>query len=416
MKKILISVITICLFSLCILGLASCSKEHEHTWDDGTITTEATCTEPGVITFTCTECNKTKTESISATGHNFDYNVCTNCGLEASEGLEYEFNDNREAIVTGIGACTDTDIVIPCIFNGVPVVSIKKDAFSACSDLTSITIPDNILTIGERAFSGCSSIQSINIPSSIFSIGRDAFKDCTALIQKENGIHYVDNWVIGCDNNITSAVLRNNTVGIGKYAFSGSYSSLRYITVALGNPKYHSNGNCIIETDTKTLILGCKNSIIPSDGSVTSIGDSAFIWCDSITSINIPDSITSIGESAFYDCRSLARITIPDSVTSIGNRAFENCISLTTVSFDNTSQLTSIDDYAFSNCISLASITIPDGVTIIRSRAFSSCNSLTSVVFENTTGWYLGSTSIDVSDPAINAINLVNNIGIWKRK
>ena len=109
--------------------------------------------------------------------------------------------------------------------------------------------------------------------------------------------------------------------------------------------------------------------------SVTSIGDYAFFNCSSLTSITIPDSVTSIGESAFYGCSSLTSITIPDSVTSIGNSAFSYCSSLTSIMIPDS--VTSIGDYAFRNCSSLTSITIPNSVTSIGNNTFRLCKSLT---------------------------------------
>ena len=140
------------------------------------------------------------------------------------------------------------------------------------------------------------------------------------------------------------------------------------ITVAKGNPKYHSAGNCVIETATKTLIAGCKTSIIPDDGSVTSIGRYAFYNCSGLTSITIPDSVTSIGERAFAGCSGLTSATIGNGVTSIGYRAFYGCSGLT-------------------------SVTIGDGVTSIGYEAFAGCSGLTSVTFENTSGWQVSSSS-----------------------
>jgi hypothetical protein len=95
---------------------------------------------------------------------------------------------------------------------------------------------------------------------------------------------------------------------------------LTKITVEEENPVYHSEGNCLIETESKTLVIGCQTSIIPTDGSVTSIGNGAFGYCSGLTSIVIPDSVTSIGAGAFNGCDRFTSIVIPDGVKLCGNR------------------------------------------------------------------------------------------------
>ena len=117
--------------------------------------------------------------------------------------------------------------------------------------------------------------------------------------------------------------------------------------------------------------------VIKFDGDVTTIGEDAFYWCDSLTSVTIPDSVTTIGDRAFSECYSLTSVTIPDSVTTIGGYAFYNCSSLTSITIPDS--VTTIEDYAFGSCRSLTSVTIPDSVTSIGTRAFAYCSSLTSV-------------------------------------
>ena len=128
---------------------------------------------------------------------------------------------------------------------------------------------------------------------------------------------------------------------------------------------------------------GCRSltSINIPEG-VTSIRDNAFYNCSSLTSINIPEGVTSIGNSAFVYCCSLTNITIPEGVTSIGSSAFSYCFSLTSINIPE--GVTGIGNSTFSYCRSLTNITIPEGVTSIGSNAFSYCTSLTDIVVKGT--------------------------------
>ena len=129
--------------------------------------------------------------------------------------------------------------------------------------------------------------------------------------------------------------------------------------------------------------LGCCESLtsINIPNSVTNIGDCAFMYCKSLTNINIPNSVTNIGDSAFYICRSLTNINIPNGVTNIGDYAFYDCESLTNMNIPNS--VTTIGEGAFSNCHSFTSINIPNSVTTIGKYAFCCCHSLTSINIPN---------------------------------
>ena len=328
--------------------------------------------------------------------------------------------------MTSIGSyaffgCTGlTSVTIPS-----SVTNIGNSAFSGCTGLTSVTIPDSVTSIGDDAFKGCSGLTTMTIPNSVTSIGNSAFSDCTGLtsVTIPDNVTSIGERAFRNCTGLTSVTIPDSVTSIGDDAFSGC-TGLTSIIVDEGNTKYHSAGNCLIETATKTLILGCETSVIPTDGSVTSIGDDAFYGCTALTSVTIPDSVTSIGDYAFRNCSGLTSVTIPNSVTSIGRYAFSWCSSLTSVTipdsvtsigydaFYNTAWYNNQPDglvyagkvaykykgsmpsntsivikdgtlgiasFAFYGCSGLTSITIPNSVTNIGDSAFDGCKGLTSV-------------------------------------
>ena len=157
------------------------------------------------------------------------------------------------------------------------------------------------------------------------------------------------------------------------------YAGLKYTVNADGKVSVAAQGEDAVSGDV--VIPATVYDSAGTSYSVTSIGDRAFSWCISLTSVTIPSSVTSIGERAFYDCYRLESVTIPSSVTSIGAYAFSSCKRLTDVTFEANSQLTSIGAYAFSWCKSLTNVTIPSGVTSMGDNAFYECFMLTSVTF-----------------------------------
>ena len=280
---------------------------------------------------------------------------------------------NGEATLTSYTG-TEANLVIPSTFsivdgeyvngNDYTVTAIAdgdmqtgEGVFSpAAQTLQSVVLPDTLKTIGDCAFVGCQLLTSVTIPEGVTSIGSAAFT-MTSISE------------ITIPASVTDIAKSDMLAGESLSPFGGC-PFLMEITVAEGNPVYHSSGsNAIIETATKTLIQGSGGTIIPDDGSVTSIGDGAFYYCVGLTSIDIPDSVTSIGSCAFDGCSGLTTVDLPDNLTSIGDSVFEGCSSLT-------------------------SVDIPDGVTSIGIYAFYGCSSLTTITTNATTPPSLGGGAI----------------------
>ena len=199
------------------------------------------------------------------------------------------------------------------------------------------------------------SFEELEYFTGLTSIGSSAFRYCSAL---------------------TSITIPSNVISIGNYALEGC-TALTTIKVIDGNTIFDSRNNCnaIIKKSDNTLIVGCKNTVIPS--GVTSIGNYAFYNCSGLSSITIPSSVTSIGNSAFFGCNSLTTIAIPSSVTTIEGFAFMNCSGLSSFTIPN--NVTSIGSCAFRGCRSLTSINIPSSVTSIDSSVFAGCSALATI-------------------------------------
>ena len=219
--------------------------------------------------------------------------------------------------------CGLTSVIIP---NG--VTSIGSLAFQGCSDLTSVVLPDSITNIDEGAFANCDALSQVNIPNSINTLN-DIFSGCYSLtsVTIPNSITSIGERAFWNCSGLTSVIIPNSVTSIGFQAFTGC-DGLTSLNVASGNTVYDSRNNCnaIIETATNKLIQGCKVTIIPN--TVTTIGESAFYGCNSLTSITIPNNVINIKNYAFYDCNNLSSITIEATTPpTLGNYVFinDNC-------------------------------------------------------------------------------------------
>ena len=420
---------------------------------------EATCTAEGSYdsVIYCLYCEielSRETITVKKVDHDYVDGYCKGCfDPKPSEGLTYKLNsDGVSYSVTGIGTCTDTDIIIPDTYENLPVITISQQAFKKCSNLVSITIPDSVTSIWNSAFEGCLSLASIivdgdnaqfesidgnlytkygktliqyaigktdssfTIPDGVTSISGGAFEGCSNLtsVTIADSVKTIGSMAFEGCSNITNVYISDIATWCGISFNDFSSNPLRYAKnlYLIGDGEAKLASNIVIPDGIVKInnfaFYGCTSITDVTIGNdVTSIGNYAFLYCSSLAHITIPESVKTIGYEAFEFCSSLTIITIPNSVTSIGNGTFNGCSSLTTITIPNS--VTSIGGGAFERCSSLVSINIPDRVTSIGSSTFKGCSNLTSITIPDRvtsigTSAFLGCkslTSITIPDSVI---------------
>ena len=351
--------------------------------------------------------------------------LCTALSAEAYDfeaaGIYYNITSETDKTVdvTWGDNYYEGDITIPStVSNGGTTYTVTsiggsavmgRSAFSYCSGLTSVTIPNSVTSIGSSAFSYCSSLASVTIPESVTSIGSGAFSGCSSL----NEINCLATVPPVCGTDCFYGVDKENCTLNVPVGTEDAYKAAKGWKEFMYEDYFTVDGirYAVISSENQTAAVVSKGEkysgdiTIPSsvrhNGNtykVTSMEDRLFYECYNLTSISLPESITAIEEYTFYHCNNLTTITIPDGVTSIGAKAFYWCSSLTSINIPD--GVTEIGEGAFYMCSKLSSIDIPDGVTEIGGSAFSSCRSLTEIYCAATVPPVCGSWCFDYVDKA----------------
>lgn len=271
------------------------------------------------------------------------------------------------------------------------VTAIGEAAFSVCSGLTFISIPNSVTSIGERAFINCDGLSSIAIPSSVVSIGKGAFYACENL----NKV-FINDIAAWC--NIEFSDYSANPLYYAHHLYDEWNTEITELEIPSNVTSIKDNAfdRCI----------GLASLTIPN--SVKSIGKGAFLYCTELTSVVIPNSVTAIGEGAFLGCSKLPSIIIPNSVITIEDGAFSFCSELTSVIMSNS--ITNISMKMFEECSKLNTIDIPNNVTSIEFEAFRGCSSLENIFIPNSVKEIGGSAFMSCT--SLKSINIPNNLTV----
>lgn len=403
-----------------------------HVYGEWVTTTAATCTNAGIQTRVCTACQTTETQAINPIGHKYvdtvtaptkttqGYTVhtCSVCkdsytdsytNATGSQGLTYEYNSDGTLTVTGIGICTDSEVIIySTTAEGKSVTGIAAGAFANNTTIKSVYLPASITTIGEGAFAGCTALTTITVENDnkVFSALNGVLysKDLSTVVAFPAGLK------------VTEYSVTNSIRDIRASAFAGCVNLTQFKLADAANKLFYVYDGVLYKLDANgspsTLIAypaGKTSGSFSSPIVTSTIGDYAFYGATKLTSINI-DGVISVGAHAFENCRELISLTIPNTTRAIGEYAFASCSKLTAISFgeaittinahtfENCTSLRTvympdtilrIKEYAFNNCINLNTVMIGAGTREIGERAFMFCNSLSAVLYKgNATNWF----------------------------
>lgn len=461
-KKLLTAILTMAL----LLSLFACGEMPEETTQNKAETTEKTsstsgteneettekqtdkstnATESTESEVTAFETETTATDTATETRIETETETVTETETETdpqskySEGLNFSSNGNGTCYISGIGSCTDIDIIIPETSPRMEkVTGIDAYAFHNNKDITSVTIPRGVEFIGALAFKGCANLKQVNIPESVTIIKNYAFANCSSLRSVTiEGVVVLESGAFSDCSDLREINLGEGLEFIGGSAFSGC-KKLNSISIpdSVETIDHNAFDDCKslreveIGNGIKNIVghvfSGCDNIVYNQDGGCNYLGNETNKYAvlmsvtdSTIEKIKLKDGIRVIYSRAFYQCSNLRKVVIPEGVLTIEDNVFVSCNSLNSITLP--SSLEKIGLAAFFCCSNLESITIPENVTSIDSDAFYECTGLKSVIFENTRGWLCTDpydvteriSSKKLSDPEIAATYLASTYVDW---
>ena len=300
--------------------------------------------------------------------------------LKAAALSEFTYKEqNGVYTVTGVKDTAKTTYEIPDF-----VTAIGSDAFKDCTAMTSLELPEGLTSIGSGAFAGCSNLETLKIPAGVSLLRAEDFAGCEKLIVRENGVDYVDSWVVGSDKTAEEITVREGTIGVVNSAFEYN-TVLKKIVMPKGilyAGMYLFDGCAAVEyaeISAAMIIDLPKNSLktaVITEGQ--SLEPYSFYRASLLSSVTLPAGIEAIGEYAFADCLALKELVIPNSVWKIGELAFWNCSSMKSVTLPE--QLAKLPYQCFLGCETLEGLQIPSTVKEIGYAAFDGCNKLVETV------------------------------------
>ena len=404
---------------------ADLPDEHNYV---GVVTQEPTCTEEGVMTYTCDHCGDSYTEVIPA-GHDYVDGVCERCGEAytvtgvCGEDLTWVLDYAGTLTVSGTGNMYDYtlygDTVAPWtdLADDIRTVVLEEGAASVgcyafvnCGSLTEVTLPDTVTVIRDSAFRNCGSLANVDFSANLTEVENFAFANNYALTAADLGekVEVIGNSAFYNCAALSELNLGQSLLGIDTLAFSGC-ESLTEITMpdtvtALGTDVFSyctglvsvklSNQLTALPTNTFESCHALSEVTMPD--YLATVGDRAFVDCYALESLRLPFSVIAVGDYAFSGCANLTDINLPMALSYVGYFAFNNCTGLGNIEFP--SNMTYFTGGCFYGCTGLTELVFPEGTTYVDDDAFAGCVNVKTIVFTGSVPTILGAFTDVVAD------------------